>query len=661
MMRARKDMKEKKKAVSDVIKMAFFVLICISGVSIISTIIFDFSGEKGETIDAQFKLNSVRYQIEEVSVVQDSPLKMDIMVSQVAGEQKTNIEVIKGEEIPIDAVSAMDLSNSMQQNIIYESVFLQSRKYGMKIGANQDNKELFKGMLDEVRLYNRILTLSEVQKIYLYDGISSQPELESGLVSYWKFDESSGQTASDSSGNANVGDIINAPVWMSGKLNNAMQFDGVSNYVKVLESDSIDITGKLSISFWAYQQKPTSSRDGIIIGKFWNPMMINPYYQYGIEMIGPNPPYVDKPNDNCYPADATHVYPYCCYPADDSHINGYCVDIVPSPQVATPVFYVANDKGYRTAGTQSVNYDEWHHFVLTYEGDNATWYVDGKKTSQTEILIGKTKLDVSKETQKVFINGFLTNLKKGRIGLVGYSDDAKNAKANHDLTSDQIALSKTIDSNWFASGTTCTCCGIEKAREILTAQSPKSNGKVLIIMSDGAATRMCDGTLIGEYDPVKNPDRRAYDEVLDSTNDICNDFEKNIDIYTIGFGIKVGSSAEENMKDVAKKCGNGKYILANDVNELTKAYKDIADEVAYTYEVKKVATYALFIFKDSKGKTHTQKITNLPGALYSPYKYSFDLTNSGLEDLKEVTIYPGAKLTNGDDIEGGFPGYYRVP
>ena len=38
-----------------------------------------------------------------------------------------------------------------------------------------------------------------------------------GLVAYWKFDEGSGTTAADSSGNGNTGTLINGPLWTAGQ------------------------------------------------------------------------------------------------------------------------------------------------------------------------------------------------------------------------------------------------------------------------------------------------------------------------------------------------------------------------------------------------------------------------------------------------------------
>ncbi len=56
--------------------------------------------------------------------------------------------------------------------------------------------------------------------------------LTEGLVGWWKFDETEGNVASDSSGNGNDGNLTNGPTWTEGKIGGALSFDGVDDYVE---------------------------------------------------------------------------------------------------------------------------------------------------------------------------------------------------------------------------------------------------------------------------------------------------------------------------------------------------------------------------------------------------------------------------------------------
>src|SRR4029453_19442437 len=61
-----------------------------------------------------------------------------------------------------------------------------------------------------------------------------------GLVAYWKFDEGSGTTVSDSSANGNTGTLVNGPLWTAGRVGNALFFDGID--------DNITVPGFLDLS-----------------------------------------------------------------------------------------------------------------------------------------------------------------------------------------------------------------------------------------------------------------------------------------------------------------------------------------------------------------------------------------------------------------------------
>src|SRR3989344_2552273 len=69
-------------------------------------------------------------------------------------------------------------------------------------------------------------------------------------VAWWKFDEGAGIIASDSSGNGNTGTLINNPAWTTGKIDGALNFDGVNDYVNVGAPAVLNNLPALSISAW---------------------------------------------------------------------------------------------------------------------------------------------------------------------------------------------------------------------------------------------------------------------------------------------------------------------------------------------------------------------------------------------------------------------------
>jgi len=71
------------------------------------------------------------------------------------------------------------------------------------------------------------------------------------MYGWWKFDETSGSIASDSSGKDKHGTLINGPVWVAGQINNALQFDGTNDYVDIPDGFDNFQTG-LTINVWAY-------------------------------------------------------------------------------------------------------------------------------------------------------------------------------------------------------------------------------------------------------------------------------------------------------------------------------------------------------------------------------------------------------------------------
>lgn len=75
-------------------------------------------------------------------------------------------------------------------------------------------------------------------------------------VGYWKMDDESGNTVTDSSGNNNHGTLMpNSPVWTSdGVINGALYFDGIDDYVEVPDDPSLDITDEITLMAWVYPE-----------------------------------------------------------------------------------------------------------------------------------------------------------------------------------------------------------------------------------------------------------------------------------------------------------------------------------------------------------------------------------------------------------------------
>src|SRR3989344_4713696 len=113
----------------------------------------------------------------------------------------------------------------------------------------------FNGQIDEVRIYNRALTSSEVERLYKGSKASvvnktKTNRLTNGLVGYWTFDGKDiySTTAIDRSGSGNNGTLTNGPVPTIGKIGQALNFDGSDDYVSL--SDFADSSANITISAW---------------------------------------------------------------------------------------------------------------------------------------------------------------------------------------------------------------------------------------------------------------------------------------------------------------------------------------------------------------------------------------------------------------------------
>ena len=94
-----------------------------------------------------------------------------------------------------------------------------------RIGST-NNGEYFNGLINEVSVWNIGLTQSQIQTI-MNNGLNGNEE---GLVGYWDFNEGSGTTVNDLSGNGNDGNINNGPNWITQGTPDVIIYTPNANY-----------------------------------------------------------------------------------------------------------------------------------------------------------------------------------------------------------------------------------------------------------------------------------------------------------------------------------------------------------------------------------------------------------------------------------------------
>jgi hypothetical protein len=206
------------------------------------------------------------------------------------------------------------------------------------LGSEFDGALQFNGTIDDVRIYNRALSASEVQNLYNSGtakvGVSpnGSSNLSNGLVTYWTFDgkdtpwtSSSAATTLDKSGNGNAGTLTNmgqstAPA--VGKIGQALQFNGTNNYVQSANTLGISGAATRTIAFWA----KAAGSDGMMVSMG----TAGTNQMFGAMILG------------------SHWY-----------LNGF--------------------GGGNDYDTGVVADTKWHFHTITYDGTTANWYLDTNK------------------------------------------------------------------------------------------------------------------------------------------------------------------------------------------------------------------------------------------------------------------------------------------
>jgi len=126
---------------------------------------------------------------------------------------------------------------------------------------------LYNGLVDDVRIYNRALSASEVSSLYKSSGVAKTNtssvgavtktvNLTSGLVGYWTFDGKNMGTTSamDLTINRNIGWLAGGVKKVAGKIGQGLKLDGSSGYLNSPDgfTNTIKADDTHTISLWVY-------------------------------------------------------------------------------------------------------------------------------------------------------------------------------------------------------------------------------------------------------------------------------------------------------------------------------------------------------------------------------------------------------------------------
>ena len=168
-----------------------------------------------------------------------------------------------------------------------------------------------------------------------------------GLVGWWKFDETQGKTAKDSSGGNHNGTLVGNAKWAHGKTGGAVALDGTGSFVQIADQSAFDMGDQATIACWVNIHSVPAE---------WMAIITKGDSAWRVSTI-----------------------------AKDRKIH-----------------FSVNDWN-RTAGlngSTTINADEWHHLAAVYNGSVMQLYIDGKldgtqtwtggiAKNNSEVLIGE--------------------------------------------------------------------------------------------------------------------------------------------------------------------------------------------------------------------------------------------------------------------------------
>jgi hypothetical protein len=164
------------------------------------------------------------------------------MTFDVNGDKKIHL-YINGEEIDHEIQTAMVGTPTS------------TSAYKFTIGSNYNSQYFFDGKIDEIKVFNQSLSKSQILAQF-------------ATVLSTNFNEGNGNKANDAS-MGNHGTISGADWDTSGKVGNALDFNGTSDYVDFGYPAELELTGSRTLSAWIKLDDVGTTYNAIIAKYLW--------------------------------------------------------------------------------------------------------------------------------------------------------------------------------------------------------------------------------------------------------------------------------------------------------------------------------------------------------------------------------------------------------
>lgn len=239
----------------------------------------------------------------------------------------------------------------------------------VRIGSDSAGNANLSGKIDDVRIYNRALSSTEVLQLYRQGQATTNKSLTnrltSGLAGYWTMDGGdvswSTNTIVDKSGLGRTGTLKNmatSTVPTIGKIGQAFKFDGVNDFITMGDVNAVDSLTAITVAAWVKVGSDATERH--IVDKSLCDGAINggPFELYMV----------------------SHKAVFAMYPV-----------------TGTPANFVNTSQS-----VSAIDDNQWHFLVGRYDGSNIELWIDGVRDPGYQ---GYSSLTMSNSTNELQIGG----------------------------------------------------------------------------------------------------------------------------------------------------------------------------------------------------------------------------------------------------------------